>query len=43
MENAVKTVLATGPRTGDIWRDGKVRTGTVGMGDAIVAALAKQR
>ena len=43
IESAVKTVLATGPRTGDIWRDGKARTGTAGMGDAIVAALAKQQ
>jgi len=43
IENAVKMVLATGPRTGDIWRDGKARTGTAGMGDAIVAALAKQQ
>ena len=42
IEQAVQTVLATGPRTGDIWRDGKERTGTSGMGDAIVAALARQ-
>lgn len=42
IEQAVKTVLASGPRTGDIWREGKARTGTNGMGDAIVAALAKQ-
>ncbi|HEX4918740.1 MAG TPA: 3-isopropylmalate dehydrogenase [Limnobacter sp.] len=42
IEQAVKSVLATGPRTGDIWRDGKIRIGTKGMGDAIVAALAKQ-
>lgn len=42
IESAVKTVLATGPRTGDIWRDGKVKTGTQGMGDALLAALSAQ-
>ncbi|MDH4396454.1 MAG: 3-isopropylmalate dehydrogenase [Limnobacter sp.] len=42
IESAVKAVLATGPRTGDIWRDGKVKTGTQGMGDALLAALAAQ-
>lgn len=42
IESAVKTVLASGPRTGDIWRDGKVKTGTRGMGDALLAALAAQ-
>jgi 3-isopropylmalate dehydrogenase len=40
IERAVKAVLATGPRTGDIWREGKVKTGTQGMGDALLAALA---
>lgn len=42
IEAAVKTVLATGPRTGDIWRDGKVKTGTQGMGDALLLALGAQ-
>ena len=42
IEDAVKAVLASGPRTSDIWREGKARTGTTGMGDAIVAALARQ-
>lgn len=42
IESAVKSVLATGPRTGDIWREGKVKTGTQGMGDALLAALSAQ-
>lgn len=42
IERAVQTVLANGPRTGDIWREGKERTGTVGMGDALLKALAAQ-
>lgn len=42
IEKAVQEVLANGPRTGDIWRDGRERTGTKGMGDAILAALAAQ-
>lgn len=42
IERAVKSVLADGPRTGDIWRDGKERTGTKGIGDAVLKALATQ-
>lgn len=42
IEKAVQSVLANGPRTGDIWREGKVKTGTQGMGDAVLAALAAQ-
>lgn len=42
IEKAVQHVLAKGPRTGDIWREGRERTGTQGMGDAILAALAAQ-
>jgi 3-isopropylmalate dehydrogenase len=40
IEAAVKAVLASGPRTADIWREGYQKTGTVGMGDAVVQALA---
>lgn len=42
IERAVKAVLAQGPRTNDIWRAGKEKTGTQGMGDAILKALAAQ-
>lgn len=42
IERAVQAVLANGPRTGDIWREGKERTGTAGMGDALLKALAAQ-
>lgn len=43
IEKAVQHVLAHGPRTGDIWREGREKTGTTGMGDAIVRALAQQQ
>ena len=43
IEAAVKEVLANGPRTGDIWRDGKERAGTAAMGDAVVRALVASR
>lgn len=39
IEAAVQTVLAQGYRTGDIYTDGCRKVGTVGMGDAVVAAL----
>ena len=39
IEAAVKTVLAQGLRTGDIWSEGATRVGTVQMGDAVVSAL----
>ena len=40
IEQAVKTVLAAGLRTPDIWSDGTKKVGTREMGDAVVAALA---
>ena len=40
IESAVKSVLAAGFRTGDIWSTGTKRVGTREMGDAVVAALA---
>lgn len=39
IENAVKKVLASGLRTGDIWEEGCKRVGTREMGDAVIAAL----
>jgi 3-isopropylmalate dehydrogenase len=39
IEGAVKTVLAAGLRTADIWSEGTQRVGTREMGDAVVAAL----
>jgi 3-isopropylmalate dehydrogenase len=40
IESAVRKVLATGYRTGDIWQQGMKKVGTVEMGDAVVAALS---
>jgi 3-isopropylmalate dehydrogenase len=40
VENAVKTVLAQGYRTGDIYERGTNKVGTREMGDAVLAALA---
>ncbi len=40
IESAVKSVLASGLRTGDIWSEGTQRVGTRAMGDAVVAALS---
>ncbi|GAC1405907.1 MAG: 3-isopropylmalate dehydrogenase [Burkholderiaceae bacterium] len=40
IENAVKTVLAQGLRTPDIFEAGTTRVGTHEMGDAVVRALA---
>ena len=40
IESAVKSVLASGLRTGDIWSEGTKRVGTREMGDAVVAALS---
>jgi len=40
VENAVKTVLAQGYRTGDIYERGTNKVGTKEMGDAVLAALA---
>ena len=42
IEQAVDAVLTAGLRTGDIWSDGMRRVGTAEMGDAVVAALARQ-
>jgi 3-isopropylmalate dehydrogenase len=39
IESAVKHVLASGLRTGDIWSEGTTRVGTREMGDAVVAAI----
>jgi 3-isopropylmalate dehydrogenase len=39
IERAVKRVLAQGIRTGDIYEPGMKKVGTVGMGDAVLAAL----
>ena len=39
VENAVKTVLAQGFRTGDIYEPGTRKVGTRDMGDAVIAAL----
>ena len=41
IEKAVRTVLAEGYRTGDIYQDGMRRVGTTEMGDAVVAALER--
>jgi 3-isopropylmalate dehydrogenase len=40
IESAVKAVLSSGLRTGDIWSEGTRRVGTREMGDAVVAAIA---
>ncbi|WP_432730420.1 3-isopropylmalate dehydrogenase [Variovorax sp. W6] len=42
IESAVKNVLASGLRTGDIWSEGTKRVGTREMGDAVVAAITKK-
>ncbi|MBI5258030.1 MAG: 3-isopropylmalate dehydrogenase [Burkholderiales bacterium] len=39
IESAVRSVLAAGYRTGDIWSEGMKQVGTREMGDAVVAAL----
>jgi 3-isopropylmalate dehydrogenase len=39
IENAVKTVLRSGLRTGDIWQPGCARVSTHAMGDAVLKAL----
>jgi 3-isopropylmalate dehydrogenase len=41
IENAVRSVLAQGLRTKDIEEAGKKTVGTVEMGDAVIAALAR--
>ena len=42
VEAGVRTVLASGLRTADIWSAGTTKVGTRAMGDAVVAALAGQ-
>ncbi len=42
IESAVRSVLAAGLRTGDIWSEGCERVGTREMGDAVVAAITKE-
>ena len=42
VEGAIADTLDQGLRTGDIFQDGATRTGTTGMGDAILAALDKR-
>ena len=39
IESAVKSVLAAGYRTPDIWSEGTQKVGTREMGDAVVAAI----
>ena len=42
IESAVKSVLASGLRTVDIWSEGTTKVGTREMGDAVVAAITKK-
>jgi 3-isopropylmalate dehydrogenase len=42
IESAVKSVLAAGYRTPDIWSEGTQKVGTREMGDAVVAAITGQ-
>jgi len=39
IEDAVRTVIDQGFRTGDIYSEGTRKVGTAEMGDAVVAAL----
>ena len=41
IESAVKSVLASGLRTTDIWSEGTTKVGTREMGDAVVASITK--
>jgi 3-isopropylmalate dehydrogenase len=43
IESAVKSVLASGLRTTDIWSEGTTKVGTREMGDAVVAAITKTK
>jgi len=43
IESAVKSVLASGLRTADIWSEGTTKVGTREMGDAVVAAITKTK
>lgn len=42
IESAVKSVLAQGLRTADIWSEGTTKVSTLEMGDAVVAAITKK-
>ena len=41
IDTAVRLAIDAGYRTGDIWSEGTLKTNTVGMGDAIIAALTR--
>lgn len=41
VERAVRAVLADGHRTSDIYQPGAKKVGTMEMGEAVVAALAR--
>lgn len=43
IESAVKSVLASGLRTADIWSEGTTKVGTRQMGDAVVTAMTKTK
>jgi 3-isopropylmalate dehydrogenase len=43
IESAVKTVLASGLRTADIWSEGTAKVSTLEMGDAVVAAITTKK
>jgi 3-isopropylmalate dehydrogenase len=43
IESAVKSALARGLRTADIWSEGTTKVSTLEMGDAVVATLTKKR
>ena len=40
IDAAVRKVIASGLRTGDIWSEGTTKVGTAAMGDAIATAIA---
>jgi 3-isopropylmalate dehydrogenase len=42
IESAVKSVLARGLRTADIWSEGTTKVSMLEMGDAVVAAITKK-
>jgi 3-isopropylmalate dehydrogenase len=42
IESAVKSALARGLRTADIWSEGTTKVSTLEMGDAVVATLTKK-
>jgi 3-isopropylmalate dehydrogenase len=40
IDAAVKKVIASGLRTGDIWSEGMKKVGTSEMGDAVAVAIS---